>query len=103
MKIRKGDTVKIISGDDRGKMGKVLKTFPDTGRVIIEGVNLIKRHTRPSQRNRKGGIIEKEGSISVTNVMMYDLRTSTPTRVGFRYLKDGSKVRINKKSGEIIE
>ena len=103
MKIRKGDTVKVVTGDDRGKIGKVLKTFPDTRRVIIEGVNLIKRHSRPSQRNRKGGIIEKEGSISVTNVMLYDLRSNAPTRVGYRYLNDGTKVRINKKSGEIIE
>ncbi len=103
MKIRKGDTVKVISGDSGGKIGKVLKTFPDTRRIIIEGVNLIKRHSRPSQKNRKGGIIEKEGSISVTNVMLYDLRTNVPTRVGYRYLRDGTKVRINKKSGEIIE
>jgi large subunit ribosomal protein L24 len=103
MKIRRGDTVKVVSGDDRGKIGKVLKTFPDSNRIIVEGVNLIKRHTRPSQRNRKGGIIEKEGSISVTNVMLYDLRVNAPTRVGFRFLKDGVKVRINKKSGEIIE
>jgi len=103
MKIRKGDTVKVISGDSRGKIGKVLKTFPDTRRIIIEGVNLIKRHSRPSQKNRKGGIIEKEGNISVTNVMLYDLRVNAPTRVGYRYLRDGTKVRINKKSGEIIE
>jgi len=81
----------------------VLKTFPDTRRIIVEGVNLIKRHSRPSQKNRKGGIIEKEGSISVTNAMLYDLRTNVPTRVGYRRLKDGTRVRINKKSGEIIE
>jgi len=103
MKIRKGDTVKIVSGDDNGRIGKVLKTFPESNRIIVEGVNLIKRHTRPSQKNRKGGIIEKEGSVSVTNVLLYDLRTSAPTRIGYRYLKDGTKVRINKKSGEIIE
>jgi large subunit ribosomal protein L24 len=103
MKIRKGDTVKIVSGDDNGRIGKVLKTFPEANRIIVEGVNLIKRHTRPSQKNRKGGIIEKEGSVSVTNVLLYDLRTSVPTRIGYRRLKDGTKVRINKKSGEIIE
>jgi len=103
MKIKKGDTVKVMAGEDRGKIGKVLKTFPGSGRVIVESVNLIKRHTRPSQKNRKGGIIEKEGGISVTNVMLYDLRTNLPTRVGYRFLKDGTKVRINKKSGEIIE
>ena len=103
MKIRKGDTVKVIAGNDKGKTGKVLKTFPESRRIIIEGVNLIKRHTRPSQRNRKGGIVEKEGSINVSNVMLFDSRTNAQTRVGYRLLKDGSKVRINKKSGEIIE
>ncbi len=103
MKIRKGDTVKVISGNDDGKIGKVLKTFPEANRVIVEGVNLVKRHTRPSQKNRKGGIIEKEDGVNVSNVMHFDTRTNIPTRVGFRKLKDGTKVRINKKSGEIIE
>ncbi|MCD6163089.1 MAG: 50S ribosomal protein L24 [candidate division Zixibacteria bacterium] len=103
MRVRKNDTVKVISGDDKGKIGKILKTFPDKNRVIIENVNLIKRHTRPSQKNRKGGIVEKEGTISATNVMLYDVRTNAPARIGYRRLKDGSKVRINKKSGEIIE
>jgi large subunit ribosomal protein L24 len=103
MKIRKGDTVKIVAGEGRGKVGRVLKTFPEKNRVIVEGVNLIKRHSRPSQKNRKGGIIEKEGPINVSNVMYYDLRTNAPARVGFRYLTDDKKVRINKKSGEIIE
>ncbi|MCP4581605.1 MAG: 50S ribosomal protein L24 [candidate division Zixibacteria bacterium] len=103
MKIRKGDTVKVISGNDRGKIGKVLKTFPEAKRVIVEGVNLVKRHTRPSQKNRKGGIVEKEDGVNVSNVMLFDTRTNIPTRVGFRKLNDGTKVRINKKSGEIIE
>lgn len=103
MKIRKSDTVKVISGNDNGKIGKVLKTFPDANRIIVEGVNLVKRHTRPSQKNRKGGIIEKEDSINVSNVMLFDTRSNAPTRVGYRLLNDGTKVRINKKSGEIIE
>jgi large subunit ribosomal protein L24 len=103
MKIRKGDTVKVVSGNDKGKTGKVLKTFPEVTRIIVEGVNLVKRHTRPSQRNRKGGIVEKEGSIHVSNVMLFDNRVSNVTRVGYRLLNDGTKVRINKKSGEIIE
>ncbi len=103
MKIRKGDTVKVVSGNDRGKIGKVLKTFPESNRVIIESVNLIKRHTRPSQSNRKGGIVEKEGSVHVSNVMLFDNRTSAPARIGYKLLNDGTKVRINKKSGEIIE
>ncbi len=103
MKIRKGDTVKVISGNDNGKIGKVLKTFPDDNRVIVEGVNLVKRHTRPSQKNRKGGIVEKEDSVNVSNVMLFDTRSNAPTRVGYKLLNDGTKVRINKKSGEIIE
>ncbi len=103
MKIRKGDTVKVLSGNYRGKVGKVLKVFPDTGRVIIEGVNLIKRHTRPTPKNRKGGIIEKEGPISSSNVMYMDARSSTVARLGHMVLADGKKVRVNKKTGEIIE
>lgn len=103
MKVRKGDTVKVITGEHSGKIGRVLKTFPEKNRVIIEGVNLIKRHTRPSQKNRKGGIVEKEGPINVSNVMYYDLRTNAPSRIGYKMLTDNKKVRINKKSGEIIE
>ena len=103
MKIRKGDTVKVVSGNDKGKTGKVLKTFPEITRIIVEGVNLVKRHTRPSQRDRKGGIVEKEGPIHVSNVMLFDNRVGHVTRVGYRLLNDGTKVRINKKSGEIIE
>ena len=103
MKIRKGDTVKVISGNDNGKIGKVLKTFPEVNRIIVEGVNLVKRSTRPSQKNRKGGIVEKEDTINVSNVLFFDNRSNAPTRVGYRLLNDGTKVRINKKSGEIIE
>ena len=103
MKIRKNDTVKVISGNDKGKIGKVLKTFPEANRIIVEGVNLVKRHTRPSQKNRKGGILEKEDTINVSNVMLFDNRSNLATRVGYKVLNDGSKVRINKKTGEIIE
>jgi large subunit ribosomal protein L24 len=103
MRIRKGDTVKVISGNDRGKIGKVLKVFPDKNRVIIEGVNMIKRHSRPTSKNRRGGIIEKEGPISASNAIFFDGRSNTVARVGHRILSDGKKVRINKKTGEIIE
>jgi len=103
MKLKKGDTIKVISGNDRGKVGKILKVFPETNRIIIEGVNLIKRHTRPTQKNRKGGIIEKEGPIDSSNVIYYDNRSNTMARLGHRILTDGKKVRINKKTGEIIE
>ena len=103
MKLKKGDTVKVISGNDRGKVGKILKVFPETNRIIIEGVNLIKRHTRPTQKNRKGGIIEKEGPVNSSNVIYFDSRSNTVARLGHRILTDGKKVRINKKTGEIIE
>ncbi len=103
MKLKKGDTVKVISGNDRGRVGRILKVFPENNRIIIEGVNLIKRHTRPTQKNRKGGIIEKEGPVNVSNVIYFDGRSNTVARLGHRVLADGKKVRINKKTGEIIE
>ncbi|MBO8131452.1 MAG: 50S ribosomal protein L24 [Candidatus Marinimicrobia bacterium] len=101
LKIKKGDMVMVISGDDRGKVGKVLKVFPKKNRVIVEGVNFIKRHTRPSQKNPQGGIIEKEAPIHISNVMLY--HDGNPTKVGFKILKDGRKVRYSKKTGEVID
>ena len=103
MRIRKGDMVKVIAGNDRGKIGKVLKVFPETNRVIVEGVNLIKKHSRPTQKNRRGGIIEKEGPIHSSNAIFFDPRSNTVARIGHRSLADGKRVRINKKTGEIIE
>ncbi len=103
MIIRKGDTVKIISGNDKGKIGKVLKVFPEKNRIIVEGVNLIKRHSRPSPKNRKGGIVEKEGTINSSNAIYFDSRSNTVARLGHRVLTDKKKVRINRKTGEIIE
>ena len=95
MKIRKGDMVKIIAGSykDKGRTGKVLKVFPDKNRIIVEGVHLVKRHMRPTQKLPQGGIIEKEAPIHVSNVMYYSTKFNTITRVGFKYLDDGSKVR----------
>lgn len=107
MKVKKGDHVKVISGKDKGKIGKVLRVIPETNRVLIEGVNLIYRHSRPTQQNPKGGIVEKEGPINASNVMLYDTRANAPTRVNYRVIKDEdrnltSKVRISNKSGEIL-
>jgi large subunit ribosomal protein L24 len=102
MHIVKNDTVKILTGKYSGKIGKVLKVFPDQKRLIVEGVNIIKKHTKPSQKNPQGGIVEKESSIHVSNVMVIDPKTNEPTRVGFKFLEDGSKVRISKKSGEML-
>ena len=107
MKIKKGDQVKVISGKHKGKIGKVLRVSPENNRVLVEGVNLIYRHTRPSQKNPKGGIVEKEGPINASNVMLYDSRAGSPTRVNYRLIEDEdkkkvSKVRISNKSGEIL-
>ena len=100
MKIKKGDTVKVISGNYRGKTGKVLKVLPDRNRAIVEGINFIKRHTRPSQNNPQGGIIEREASIHISNLML--VVNNTPTRVGYQRLEDGKKVRFAKKIGETV-
>jgi len=99
--IKKGDVVKVIAGKYMGKEGKILKVFLKTNRVIIEGVNLVKRATRPSQQNPQGGIIEKEATIHASNVML--VVNGKPSRVGTRILKDGSKVRYAKKTGETVE
>jgi len=88
MNIHKNDTVKIIAGNSRGKTGKVLKMFRDEGRVIVEGVNIIKRHTRPSQKNPQGGIVQKEASVSAANVMVVCPKCNTPSRVGHKAVTD---------------
>ena len=101
MHVKKGDVVKVNAGKYKGKEGKVLKVFPKTNRVIIEGVNLVKRATRPSQQNPQGGIVEKEAAIHASNVML--IVNGTPTRTGSRKLTDGSSVRYSKKTGETVE
>ena len=100
MHIKKGMTVRVMSGINRGEEGKVLHVFPKKERVIVEGVNFIKRHTRPSQENPQGGIVEREGTLHVSNVMVvHDGRT---TRIGYKKLESGLKVRIASKTGEEI-
>ena len=101
MRIKSGMNVKVIRGNHKGKEGKVLRVINDKNRVIVEGINLIKKHTRPSQDNPKGGIVEKEGSIHVSNVMY--LQNGEPTRIGYKKLEDGSKVRVSVKNGEEIK
>lgn len=101
MHVKKNDTVKVIAGKDRGKTGKILKVFPKKERVIIEGVNLVKRHTRPNQQNPQGGIVEKEAAIHVSNVML--IQDNQSTRTGKRILADGSRVRYSKKTGEQVD
>ena len=100
MKIKKGNTVQIITGNDAGKTGRVIKTFLDKDRVIVEGVNMVKKHARPTQDNPQGGIIEKEATIHISNVML--VSGGKPTRVGYKILEDGRKVKYAKTTGEII-
>jgi large subunit ribosomal protein L24 len=104
MKIRKNDQVLVIAGRDRGKKGRVLSVNPEKSRVIIEGVSMIKRHTKPNpQKNVKGGIVEREASIHVSNVMLVDPDSSAPTRIGYTVNNDGSKSRISRKSGAVVD
>jgi len=102
MRIRKNDTVEVMSGNDKGKRGKVLKVYPATNRIIVEKVNLIKRHTRASRTVPQGGIIEKEGPIDASNVMLVCPSTGKPTRIGKDILSDGSRARVSKRSGEML-
>jgi len=103
MHVKTGDTVKVIAGKDKGKTGRVLKAFPKEQRVLVEGVNIVKKHTKPSQANPQGGIIQQEAPIHVSNVMPLDPKTGQPTRVGYKVLPNGKKVRIAKKSGEPLD
>ncbi len=105
-KLRKNDKVKVISGNNRGKEGKILKIYRSADKIIVEGVNIIKRHTKPSQKNPQGGITQKEAPIQVSNVMLIDPKAGEPTRLGMKIIDEGSgnkkRMRYGKKSGEII-
>lgn len=105
--VKKNDQVVVISGNYKGKKGKVLKVFPETGRVIIEGVNVRKRHTRPKQKNPQGGIVQKEVAIHGSNVMVLDPKSGEPTRTGRAHVRDASSgrtksMRVSRKSGEMF-
>ncbi|ANU14755.1 LSU ribosomal protein L24p (L26e) [Planococcus halocryophilus Or1] len=102
MHVKKGDTVKVISGKDKGKTGVVLTALPKKDRVLVEGVNIVKKHTKPNQANPQGGIVSQEAAIHVSNVMLLDPKSGEPTRVGYK-VEDGKKVRVAKKSGEKLD
>ncbi|MFO1082786.1 MAG: 50S ribosomal protein L24 [Reyranellaceae bacterium] len=102
LKIRKGDRVQVITGRSKGKVGDVLRVLPAEQRVVVSGVNVIKRHTKPS-RTDAGGIVEREAAIHVSNVALIDPKTDKPTKVGFKFLEDGRKVRFARASGETID
>lgn len=100
-KIKKGDKVVVLTGRDKGKNGEVLSVIPSENRVVVQGVNLVKRHTRPSAASQ-GGIVTKEASIHQSNVALADPKSGKATRVGFTKLKDGTKARVAKKSGDVL-
>jgi large subunit ribosomal protein L24 len=101
--VRRGDTVAVISGKERGKRGKVLRVLPERGRIIVEKVNMIKKHQRPTQKLRQGGIIEREGSLELSNVMVVCVKCDRPARTGIRQLAEGKKVRVCKRCGEMVD
>lgn len=101
--VEKKDLVTVIAGKEKGKSGRILSVLPKKDRIIVEKVNMIKRHTRPSAKQRQGGIIEREGPIHISNVMLVCTKCNKPTRLGMRVLDDGKKVRVCKKCGEILK
>lgn len=101
-RLRKGDDVVVISGRDKGKTGSILRVIPSEDRVIVDGINIVKRHTRPSQA-QPGGIVDKEAPIHISNVALADPKDGSATRVGYKFLEDGRKVRFAKQSGEVID
>jgi len=103
MKIRKNDTVLVIAGKDRGKTGKVRFAYPKEERILVEGINFIKRHTRARGAVRQAGVIEREAPIHVSNVMLLCNKCNHPARVGFHFLEDGKKVRSCRSCGEVID
>ena len=102
-RIRKGDTVVVISGRERGKTGKVMSVDLRAGKVVVEKLNIMKRHTKPNQKAKQGGILEREAPLQISNVMFFCPVTQKPTRVGIRTQADGRRVRFSKKSNEILE
>ena len=101
MKIKKGDTVQIITGNNAGKSGRVIKVYPNHNRVVVEGINMVKKHTRPTQDNPQGGIMEKEAAVHVSNVMY--LAGGKAGRLGYKILEDGRKVRYSKTTAEVVD
>jgi large subunit ribosomal protein L24 len=101
--VRRGDTVGVIAGKERGKRGKVLRVLPERGRVLVEKVNMIKKHQRPTQKLRQGGIIEREGPLALSNVLVVCSRCDRPVRMGVQVLGDGRKVRVCRRCREAID
>ena len=103
MHVKKDDTVYVVSGKEKGKTGKVIKVLRDKNKALVEKLNIVKRHQRPTQANPTGGIVEKEAPMHISNLMLYDDAETSPTRIGRKILSTGEKVRYSKKSGEEIK
>lgn len=103
MRIKKGDTVVVIAGKDKGKKGKVLQVLPKKNKIIVEGINIVTKHQRPDQQLQQGGIINQESAIDVSNVMFWDKKAGQGVRIGYKFLDNGEKVRMSKKTGEEID
>ncbi len=101
-KIKKNDNVKILTGKDKGKTGKVLTVFPEKSRALVQGLNMVKKHARRTSQDQQGGIIQKESTVSLSNLMVMCQKCSKPTRIGFSTLSDGTKVRTCKRCKELI-
>jgi large subunit ribosomal protein L24 len=102
-KIKKGDRVHVLTGRDKGKRGEVLRVLPTEGRALVQGINLVKKHTKQTKVGETGGIVSKEATINLSNLALIDPKTDKPTRVGFRVLEDGKKVRVAMGSGEVLD
>lgn len=101
--VKKEDTVIVITGKDKGKKGRVIAAYPRENRVLVEGVNMVKKHAKPSPSNPQGGILNQEAPIHASNVMLVDPKTGEPTRIGYKVTEKGKKVRVAKKSGRVID
>jgi len=102
MRLKKNDEVIVLSGRDRGKKGKILKIYLESNMAIVEGINLVQKHQRPSRENPKGGLVDRESKINISNLQLVCPKTGKPTKVGFTFLADGSKARVSKVSQEIL-
>ena len=102
-KFKKNDKVKVIAGKDKGKVSEIINFIPKSNKVILNGINLVKRHTKPNKLNPEGGIVQKEMPIHISNIMHIDPKTNSAVKIGFKFLEDGKKVRYLKKTGELID
>ncbi len=102
-RIKKGDKVLVIAGSDKGRRGEVMRVIPDENRAVVQGVKLAKHHQKPTQMNAQGGIVSREAPIHLSNLKLIDPKSGNPTKVGFRVLADGTKVRVAKATGQVVE